>query len=471
MRALVWFQNDLRVADQSALYFASQYATSGMLAVYFITPQIWQQHDMAACKVDFILRNLQILSAELKKLNIALLIETVATLEAIPQRLIELAQQYKIQALFYNKQYEIDEKNCQLLTTKKWQQEIGKVFNYDDQLILAPGKVLNQQGNFYTVFTPFKKMWYQQFKSQANSLLPKPKKQRALITQPDNIPNKVAEFINHIDLCYWPAGEQAAFEKLNSFLQTKIDLYHQQRDYPALNSTSKLSPYLALGVISARQCLFELFKIKKVNQLNELTEGPLTWVNELIWREFYKHILFAFPRLSMHQPFKLNTKKIIWENDPKLFAAWQQGKTGYPLIDAAMRQLLQTGWMHNRLRMVVAMFLTKNLFIDWRWGEKFFMQHLIDGDLAANNGGWQWSASTGTDAVPYFRIFNPIRQSERFDPDGKFILQYCPELKAIKNLHDPNKFTEQEIKTAGYVEPIVNHAIAKARVVQAFKSL
>jgi len=471
MRALVWFQNDLRVADQSALYFASQYATDGLLAIYFITPQTWQQHDMAACKVDFILRNLQVLSVELKKLNIALLIETVATFEAIPQRLIELAQQYKIHALFYNKQYEIDEKNCQTLATKKWQQEIGKVFHYDDQLILPPGKVLNQQGKFYTVFTPFKKMWYQQFKLQANSLLPKPKKQTALITQPDNIPNKLSDFINHIDIRYWPAGEQAAFAKLNSFLQKKIDLYHQQRDYPALGNTSKLSPYLALGVISARQCLFELFKIKKLNQVSELSEGALTWINELIWREFYKHILFAFPRLSMRQPFKLNTKKIVWENNQKLFAAWQQGKTGYPFIDAAMRQLLQTGWMHNRLRMVVAMFLTKNLFIDWRWGEKFFMQHLIDGDLAANNGGWQWSASTGTDAVPYFRIFNPIRQSERFDPNGKFILQYCPELKALKNLHDPTKFTEQEIKTAGYVQPIIEHTAVKARVLQAFKQL
>ena len=208
-----------------------------------------------------------------------------------------------------------------------------------------------------------------------------------------------------------------ALERLESFADDGLSGYDRQRDFLARHGTSQLSPYLAAGVLSPRQCL-NMALSHNQGEFETGGTGAVTWINELLWREFYKHILVAFPKVSKHHAFRPHTEALPWRHAPDDLAAWQQGRTGFPLIDAAMRQLLATGWLHNRLRMVVAMFLTKNLLIDWREGERFFMRHLIDGDLAANNGGWQWSASTGTDAVPWFRLFNPITQSQRFDPDG-----------------------------------------------------
>ncbi|ERI52767.1 hypothetical protein N878_17765, partial [Pseudomonas sp. EGD-AK9] len=200
--------------------------------------------------------------------------------------------------------------------------------------------------------------------------------------------------------------------------------------------------------------------------------GAVTWINELLWREFYKHILVGYPRVSMHRAFRQETEALPWRDAPDELAAWQQGRTGLPIVDAAMRQLRATGWMHNRLRMIVAMFLTKNLLIDWREGERFFMRQLIDGDLAANNGGWQWSASTGTDAAPYFRIFNPISQSQKFDPDGHFIRHWVPELAGLnkRDIHDPAALGGL-LAPAGYPRPIVDLARSRERALAAFKHL
>ena len=216
--------------------------------------------------------------------------------------------------------------------------------------------------------------------------------------------------------------------KLKAFCQEKIEAYQQNRDFPNINGTSQLSPYLAQGVLSARQCITaaldasELFDIENIKS----HEGIATWVSELIWRESYYHIIHFYPDLCRHEPFRPKTDNIPWSYDNDLLDAWKKGMTGFPIVDAGMRQLLQMGWMHNRLRMITAMFLSKILLIDWRLGEKHFMEHLIDGDFASNNGGWQWCASTGLDAVPYFRIFNPTRQSQRFDPAGNFIRHFCP---------------------------------------------
>ncbi|HEX4939054.1 MAG TPA: FAD-binding domain-containing protein, partial [Candidatus Kapabacteria bacterium] len=198
------------------------------------------------------------------------------------------------------------------------------------------------------------------------------------------------------------------------------------------------------------------------------TKGVEQWISELGWRDFYKHVMVGWPHVCKHRPFRLETSHIPWRHDEGDFQRWCEGRTGFPLVDAAMRQLRQTGWMHNRLRMVVAMFLTKDLFIDWRWGERFFMQHLIDGDLSANNGGWQWSASTGNDAAPYFRIFNPVLQSERFDPKGNFIREYVPELRHIhdKSIHQPGASLFSE-----YPAPMVDRRIVKNRVLSHFRDL
>ena len=255
------------------------------------------------------------------------------------------------------------------------------------------------------------------------------------------------------------------------FTSEQIHYYQDERDLPAKPGTSQLSTYLAAGVLSPRQCLHAALGSNN-GEFESGSPGVFTWVNELLWREFYKHVLVGFPRVSRHRAFKPETEYLPWRNAPAELAAWQEGRTGVPIVDAAIRQLLATGWMHNRLRMVVAMFLTKNLLIDWREGERFFMRHLIDGDLAANNGGWQWSASTGTDSVPYFRIFNPLSQSERFDSEGQFIKHWLPELAALnkKEVHNPAS-AGGLFGVANYPAPIVDLKKSRERALSAFKSL
>ena len=267
------------------------------------------------------------------------------------------------------------------------------------------------------------------------------------------------------------AGEQAAQQRLSIFTAAAIDGYLDQRDFPAKPGTSQLSAYLAAGVISVRQCLHAALAANQ-GEFDSGKPGVITWINELLWREFYTHILVGYPKVSRHRAFKPETEALAWRNAPKDLLAWQQGRTGFPIIDAAMRQLLATGWMHNRLRMIVAMFLTKNLLIDWREGERFFMQHLVDGCLAANNGGWQWSASTGTDSVPYFRVFNPVSQSKKFDPNGDFIRRWVPELKHLsaKEIHQP-KLLSGLFGTEDYPKPIVDLSTSRLRAIEAFKNL
>ena len=207
--------------------------------------------------------------------------------------------------------------------------------------------------------------------------------------------------------------------------------------------------------------------------MNGGAPGPATWISELIWREFYRHVLVGFPRVGMNRAFKPATERLPWRADEGRFRAWCEGRTGYPIVDAGMRQLAQTGWMHNRLRMIVAMFLSKDLFIDWRRGERHFMRHLVDGDLASNNGGWQWSASTGTDAAPNFRVFNPFAQSRKFDPDGEFIRRWVPELGGAdaRVLHDPALLACERRAGLAYVEPVCDHSVARQHVIAAFRTL
>ena len=269
----------------------------------------------------------------------------------------------------------------------------------------------------------------------------------------------------------WPAGEKEARRRLDTFADEQISYYKNERDFPAKPGTSQLSAYLAAGVVSPRQCLHAALQSNQ-GEFESGNIGAITWINELLWREFYKHILVGYPRVSRHRAFRPETEALAWRDAPEDLAAWKEGRTGFPIIDAAMRQLLETGWMHNRLRMVVAMFLTKNLLIDWREGERFFMHHLVDGDLAANNGGWQWSSSTGTDAAPYFRIFNPVTQSEKFDSEGVFIKHWLPELAELnkKEVHNPAS-RRWPVWRGRLPAPIVDLKKSRERALAAFQSL
>jgi deoxyribodipyrimidine photo-lyase len=267
----------------------------------------------------------------------------------------------------------------------------------------------------------------------------------------------------------WPAGEDTAASRLDSFIDVSIGDYERARDIPGLDGTSRLSPYLAAGVISPGACLRAALSANH-GEIDSGRVGIRTWITELLWREFYLHLLAAHPTLSMHRPMRPETDGVPWRDSEQDLRAWREGRTGFPIIDAAMRQLLAMGWMHNRLRMMTAMFLSKNLLLDWRKGEAWFMARLIDGDLASNNGGWQWSASTGSDAVPYFRVFNPETQSRKFDPDGSFLRHWLPELADLDDgdIHAPS---DAQREARGYPARIVDLRASRLRAIEAYGSV
>ncbi|TEU25569.1 deoxyribodipyrimidine photo-lyase [Alkanindiges illinoisensis] len=469
---LHWFRSDLRIHDNTALDAAA--SQGPVLALYIITPKQWQQHDDAACKVDLWRRQLIELSADLSRLNIPLLIRHCDWWQDIPGVLLDICQQYQIEQVHCNAEYAVNERLRDTAVQQHLQQQHIGFSSYLDQLLFEPGSITTKSGGYFKVFGQFKRVCQQHLYDQLPQILPAPEPQAILPIQSDPVPQQIAGFQPvdpHIVQC-WPAGEAHGWQRLDDFADEAITDYAGQRDFPALSGTSQLSPYLSAGIISIRQCLHAALKAAN-GELFGPDEGINTWITQLLWREFYQHILVGFPQVSRHQPFKQHTAKLAWRQVPDDLQRWQQGQTGFPLIDAAMRQLQQTGWMHNRLRMIVAMFLSKNLLIDWRLGEQWFMQHLIDGDLAANNGGWQWSASTGTDSVPYFRIFNPITQSQKIDPDGTFIRQWLPELAHLdnKSIHAPHLSRSVKAGTLDYPAPMVDLATSRDRAIAAFAAL
>lgn len=469
---LHWFRSDLRIYDNTALDAAA--SQGAVIAVYVITPKQWQQHDDAACKVDLWRRQLIELSKQLDRLNIPLLIRHCDWWQDIPTLLLDLCQQHQITHVHCNAEYGFNERLRDTAAQQCLQQNNIGFSHYLDQLLFEPGSITSKSGGYFKVFGQFKRVCQQRLYDQIPAILPAPEPQTKLPIQSDPVPQQIAGFqlVDPHIVQYWPAGEAHGWQRLDDFADEAISDYTGQRDFPALSGTSQLSPYLSAGIISIRQCLHAALKAAN-GELFGPDEGINTWITQLLWREFYQHILVGFPQVSRHQPFKPQTAKLAWRQAPDDLQRWQQGQTGFPIIDAAMQQLRQTGWMHNRLRMIVAMFLSKNLLIDWRLGEQWFMQHLIDGDLAANNGGWQWSASTGTDSVPYFRIFNPITQSQKIDPDGTFIRQWLPELAHLdnKSIHAPHLSRSVKAGTLDYPVPMVDLATSRDRAIAAFAAL
>lgn len=467
MRGLVWFKKDLRSFDHYALHAAAK-ACDEVIAIYFIDPYMQNQHGISLRQRNFILAGLKHLQTDLPALGIPLAIIKKDT-EDIPTYLLQFAQRYQIQTLYYNREYEVDEKKRDVAVTNLLENNQVKVFCYDDQLILPPQYAVKKDGKYFQIFTPFMRHWLEQFYQWGpNTLLSKPRVKKLL-------PNNFFKSTLHLNQfptedAKWPSGHQAARKRLKAFVDENLAQYNKTRDFPALESTSQLSPYLATGMISARECFLQALKANH-DKLSSGQTGALTWMRELIWREFYKLIVIAQPRVCMYKPYQLITESLPWVEDNNLLQAWQQGRTGYPLVDAGMRQLNKTGWMHNRLRMVTAMFLSKNLFLDWRLGERYFTEQLIDIDFSANNGGWQWCASTGCDAVPYFRVFNPLLQSKRYDPDGTFIRKFIPELSSFPSpsIHEPYKNASLFAKQMGYPSPIVDYKTSRAKVLKLFK--
>jgi len=463
MTGLMWFRNDLRVADNTALNSVS---TAGpMRALFIATPRQWRTHDMAPIQHKFIEQNLNALRDQLATFGITLDVIEVADFAALPAALLVYCEQHRITHVGFNREYPVNEKQRDVAVEVLLARHGIRVSAFDDLCIIAPGKIRNGSGDPYVVFTPFARNWRGFVAQQPVGLSPKPAKQPIS----DNVSGAIDLRAGDCPAISWKPGEKAAHDTLKHFIASKIGLYREQRDFPALDGTSSLSPYLALGVLSPRQCYVAAMRAMEAATPTQ-RESIGVWINELIWREFYIHVMDAFPRVSRHRAFRVDTERVSWRDDEAGFEAWCEGRTGIPIVDAAMRQLLQTGWMHNRLRMVTAMFLTKNLLIDWRRGEKFFMQHLIDGFFPANNGGWQWSASTGTDAAPYFRIFNPMTQGQRFDPQGVFIRHYVPELTHLdaKRIH---QLQRDMFATPEYPVAIVDLTSTRERAIAAFAAL
>lgn len=468
-RKLVWLRADLRASDNTALAAACADAGAEVACVYAITPAQWREHDVAGVRIDFELRCLRTLQQDLSALGIPLLVIEAPDFAALPAALAALAARHGIAEVHANRQYEVNEvARDEAVAVALGAGGVNLVLHHD-QCLVPPGTLLKGDGTFYSVFTPFKRVWLQRLDTGGLQLQSAPRQRKSSFVAGDTIPEQVAGFASHVgpDAArdWWPAGETAALARLADFVQDTLARYDSLRDFPGQDGTSRLSPYLAAGVLSPRQCLNAALRLKA--RKGEC-KGIDTWISELGWRDFYKHVMVGWPRVCRHRPFRLETEPLQWRHDDAEFTRWCEGRTGFPIVDAAMRQLLATGWMHNRLRMIVAMFLTKDLLIDWRRGEEWFMRHLIDGDLAANNGGWQWSASTGNDAAPYFRIFNPVTQGRKFDPEGHFIREYVAELRGFDgDVHEPHGKAGGSL-FLDYPPPMVDHGMARERTLAEF---
>ncbi|GGO79734.1 deoxyribodipyrimidine photo-lyase [Marinobacterium nitratireducens] len=454
---LVWFRNDLRLSDNPALHQACA-AGGPVLAVAVLTPQQWQAHSEAPRKLAFWRDALLSLGEDLESLGIPLRVLELATFDDCPDALLDLCRSLGARRVFFNFEYPLNERRRDIGVKQRLRAEGIVVEGFHGDLILPPGSVLSGKGEPFRVFTPFSRAWRRELLRTDFSCLPAPGRQARCELRRDSVPALGEGY----DAALWPAGEQAAAARLQRFVGAGLESYGNDRDYPAIDGTSGLSPYLATGQLSARQCLSAARLGLGADWLESV------WVTELIWREFYRHLLVAFPGQCRYQPFRPEVEaKIRWHHRPELFDAWCRGETGFAIVDAAMHQLLKTGWMHNRLRMLTASFLTKLLGVDWRLGCDFFMSRLIDGDFASNLGGWQWSASVGADAAPYFRIFNPARQAERFDPNDDFVCHWLPELASLsaRERRDPERAA-----AARGLKPVIDYARARREALEAYQN-
>ena len=344
--------------------------------------------------------------------------------------------------------------------------------------IHPPGSVRKADGDPYVVYTPFRRTWESLPPPARSELLPAPKK-LPFPDLPEELEGEpIPEKPSLPETVPFGPGEAEARRRLQTFLEDGIYTYAQRRDRLDLPGTSCLSPYLRCGMLSPRAAAVAAYEAVAAAPDETARDSARTWLGELIWRDFFAHLLYHFPDARRYS-FRKKYREMAWNDDPAALDAWRRGQTGYPVVDANMRQLAECGWMHNRGRMIVASFLTKDLLIDWRRGERYFMQQLVDGDPAANNGGWQWAAGTGADAAPYFRIFNPISQGEKHDPDGAYVRRWLPELADVPDdyVHAPWEMPQEVQEEAGcivgddYPAPIVDHQAARQRALDAYKSV
>jgi deoxyribodipyrimidine photo-lyase len=451
----VWLRRDLRLFDHAALHHALVDAAGNgaqVVCVFIFDTTILDSLPRSDRRVAFIHASLLQLKSELNALGSDLIVRHGDPCVLIPQ----LADTFDADVVYTNRDTEPaaltrDERVADRLS------DAGRVLHlFKDQVIFECDEILTQSATMYQVFTPYKRAWLAQVTDAHLSSWPvRPYIDHFKKLHPEQMPRMRDIGFEDTDIAQLQPGMDGGEALFNDFC-TRIHHYQTARDFPAVKGVSYLSVHLRFGTVSVRELA------RTARQMGGV--GAETWLSELIWREFYQQLLWHRPDLVTHT-FKPEYDALPFPNDKSYFAAWCEGRTGFPIVDAAMRQLNQTGFMHNRLRMIAASFLVKDLLVDWRWGEQYFAEKLNDFDLASNNGGWQWAASTGCDAQPYFRIFNPTTQSQRFDPEGKFIRRYCPELASLSNkqIHTP------DVTMVNYPEPIVDHAVQRAAALQLFK--
>ena len=450
MRVIHWFRSDLRIADNTALAEACRRADA-LAPVFVLDDAQLERHRDAHPRLRFLHACLDDLASALEAAGSRLIVLEGAPHHCIP----ELARACKATLVTWNRDYGPYAKARDARARDALARDGVEVRTFKDRVVFEASEVRTVQGGAYTIYTPYRRAWWRRYQARPPGTAPAPRMPRCIPEAPaDALPRPRGRGVC-ADAADIPRGGAApARERLDAFLGGAAHRYHLDRDFPALDGTSRLSPYLRFGAISVRKCVRAGLALAASETRAE--EGVRTWIDELVWREFYHAILDAHPRV-LDGAFRRDYDALEWDENPDRLQAWQAGMTGYPIVDAGMRELAATGWMHNRARMIVASFLAKDLHIDWRKGERWFMRRLVDGDPASNNGGWQWAASTGTDAQPYFRIFNPTSQGERFDLDGAYIRRWVPELEGLrgKAIHRP---WTVPLESRAYPARIVSHA-------------
>lgn len=490
---LHWFRRDLRVAGNSALRKNYAQFSGRVLGIFCFDPVFLSRDDFSYDRFGFFLNTLESLREELRFMGGDLLVLDGGPDEAMA-RLFELLKENRVSLpslITFNRDYEPFARSRDLRMSQWFRETCGiQVQTERDHLLIEPDEIKKEGGGFYQVYGAFARKWFELFagttvqsriheqirgledlEKRASS---KGRESSVFTLQWNNLLGEKSKSLDALDrfkdeireklrVPIPSAGSVNALERLDDFL-TIIDDYSKRRDIPSdEEGTSHLSIYLKNGSLTVSQVIARL---GLQNCRYKQGTGRSVFLQELVWREFYYSILYHYPAVE-HQSFLPQYRNLNWENREDFFEVWKAGKTGFPIVDAAMRELDSTGWMHNRARMIVASFLTKDLLIDWRWGEKYFMNRLLDGDLAPNNGGWQWAASTGCDPQPYFRIFNPVLQSKKFDPEGRYIRRFVPELNSVsdREIHAPS---EQTARRCGYPVPVVLHASRRLLALQLY---
>ena len=471
--AIVWFRNDLRVADNLALCRAIDTGKS-VVALYVLDDVSDGMRPLGGARRWWLHHSLNALQAKLDALDVPLVLRRGAQFKTVSEFIGEIAAS----AIFWNRRY--DPPGVAIDTALKT--DLGKhgldVESFEGQLLHEPTRVKTGKGDPYRVYTPFWRALDAQGDPRDPLDTPRKADRKASSLKSDRLsdwdllPTK-PDWAKTIAQT-WTPGEDGALARLKAFIDGPFDGYGEARDIPGTGGTSRLSPHLAFGEITP----YQIWRETKRRPQQVATEDRVTFRKEIVWREFSYHLLFHFPDLPTEN-FNDRFDRFRWSDDGSAFDAWTKGRTGYPIVDAGMRQLWQTGWMHNRVRMIVASFLTKHLLIDWRKGEDWFWDTLVDADPASNSASWQWVSGSGADAAPYFRVFNPVLQGEKFDPDGTYVRQYVPEIAKLeaKYIHKPWEAPAERLKRAGitlgetYPAPIVDHPKARQRALNAYGKL